>query len=65
MNGESSMNKVPFKKINVDTYICGKSGCQYCKHEKKWYKKNIKPLVERNRIKSYELKLIKEQLDDE
>lgn len=54
------MNKVPFKKINVDTYICGRSGCQYCKHEKKRYKKNIKPLVERNRIKSYELKLIKE-----
>lgn len=59
------MNKVPFKKIITDFYTCGKSGCQYCKHERKWYKNNMKSLTERNRIKLYELKLIKEQLEDD
>lgn len=59
------MNKVPFKKIRTNSYICGRSGCQNCKYEKKWHKKNMKPFVERNRIKLYELELIKEQLRDD
>lgn len=59
------MTKIPFKKMKSNSRICGNSGCQYCKHEKRWNKKNNKPLLERNRVKLYELKLIKEQLDDD
>lgn len=54
---------LPYKKISNDglTYY---DNCPICKIERKEYKKDIKPLTERARVKNYTDKLIKEQLND-
>jgi hypothetical protein len=54
---------LPYKKISNGglTYY---DNCPICKIERKEYKKDIKPLTERARVKNYTDKLIKEQLND-
>lgn len=54
---------LPYKKISNDgmTYH---DNCPICKIDRKEWKKNIKPLTEKARIKKYTDNLIKEQLQD-
>ncbi|QVD49449.1 hypothetical protein [Lactococcus phage Nocturne116] len=54
---------LPYKKISNDgmTYH---DNCPICKLDRKEWKKNIKPLTEKARIKKYTDNLIKEQLQD-
>nr|DAK55862.1 MAG TPA: hypothetical protein [Caudoviricetes sp.] len=54
---------IPYHKIEKISGVCKKCSNINCSMERKWNKKHLKPHVSRARIKAYEEKIIKEQLN--
>lgn len=53
-----------YHKIDNYSSVCKKCKNINCNSERKWNKRNLKPYLSRARIKSYELNIIKEQLNE-
>lgn len=53
-----------YHKIDNYSSVCRKCKNINCASERKWNKRNLKAYLSRARIKTYELNIIKEQLNE-
>jgi hypothetical protein len=53
-----------YHKIDNYSSVCKKCKNVNCSYERKWNKRNLKPYLSRARIRTYELNIIKEQLNE-